>query len=64
MTLYTIEEAAELIGVKYNRLWYALITGKLRESTRVGRIRLFDDYDIGEMRRHFGVGRDEPKHRM
>ena len=53
VSYYTTQEAADLVGVNYKRLWYALITGKLRESKRIGRFRLFDDYDIVEIRDHF-----------
>ena len=53
MSFYTIQEAAELVGVSYNRLWYALITNRLSESRRVGRLRLFDDFDIITIRQYF-----------
>ena len=55
MTLYSVREAAELIGVTYKRLWYAVRVGDIKESHRVGRYRLFDDYDIVEIRRHFNI---------
>ena len=53
MRYYTIQDAAELVGVSYNRLWYALITGKLRASRRIGRLRIFDDCDIEGIREYF-----------
>ncbi len=55
MTFYTTHEAAELLGIHYKRLWYAVITGKLHETTRIGRIRLFDDCAMAEMRRFFAA---------
>lgn len=53
MAFYTIQEAAELVGISYNRLWYALITNRLTETRRIGRLRLFDDYDIVTIRQYF-----------
>jgi len=53
VTLYTTEELAEFIGVPYKTVWYALITGRIKESKRIGRFRLFDDYDVTEVQRYF-----------
>lgn len=36
MRYYTIRDAAKLVGVSYNRLWYALITHRLKESSALG----------------------------
>ena len=59
ISLYTIQEAAELLGIPYKTLWYAAITGKVKESRKIGRIRLFDDYDISEMKQFFEKARKE-----
>lgn len=53
MSYYTIQEAATLVGVTYNQLWYAVITHRITESQRIGRLRLFDDHDIAVIREYF-----------
>ena len=59
MGLFTMQEAAELIGIDYKRIWYAARVGDLKATQQVGRLRLFDDYGIAEMRRHFKLSPDD-----
>lgn len=58
MSIYSLREAAEISGVSYKQLWYAVRVGEIRERQKVGRYRLFDDYDIVEIKRHFGNAAD------
>jgi DNA-binding transcriptional MerR regulator len=51
--LFSLEEAAQQVGVSYYRLWYALVTKKLPEPERVGRSRLFTAQDIERIKEHF-----------
>jgi DNA-binding transcriptional MerR regulator len=51
--LFSLEEAAQQVGVSYYRLWYALMTKKLPEPERVGRSRLFTAQDVERIKEHF-----------
>jgi DNA-binding transcriptional MerR regulator len=53
LTLYNTQEVAELADIPYKRLWYYLATGRLRESRRVGRVRLFNEHDASEIKEYF-----------
>ena len=53
MGMFTMREAAELLGINYKRLWYAVRVGDIQASKQVGRFRLFDDLGIVEARRYF-----------
>ena len=60
MVLYNTDDAAALAGVHYKRLWYALATGKLKETVKVGRIRFFDEQAVTTIRQFFAE-RDVPE---
>lgn len=51
--MFTLREAAELLGINYKRLWYAVRVGEVKATKQVGRFRLFDDVGIVEARRYF-----------
>ena len=53
MSVFTMKEVADLLGVNYKRLWYAVRVGDVRASKQVGRFRLFDDLGIVDARRYF-----------
>ena len=53
MGMFTMREAAELLGINYKRLWYAVRVGDVKASKQVGRFRLFDDLGIVEARQYF-----------
>jgi DNA-binding transcriptional MerR regulator len=50
---HNLAEAARLVGISYQRLWYYLITKKLPEPERVGRTRLFTDVEVSAIKEYF-----------
>jgi DNA-binding transcriptional MerR regulator len=51
----TMPEVAKILGVRFQRLYYAALVGKVAKPIQVGKTRLFTDGDIERLKRHFGT---------
>jgi len=60
MKVYSLKDAAGMLGVSYGRLYYALLLGVIHPM-RSGRIRLLTQKDIDVLQDHFGNKANEPK---
>ncbi len=49
---YSLPEVQEILGVTYDRVWYACVTGKVRPQV-VGHTRLLTEKDIEILRELF-----------
>jgi hypothetical protein len=52
LKFFSMKEVSERLGIVYDRVWYAAITGKVKPLT-VGRARLFTESDIEQLRHYF-----------
>lgn len=52
MTLYSIPQACKVLGASYDRIYWALATGKVI-ALQAGRSRLLTETNIDELRRLF-----------
>jgi len=52
LEFFSLIEVSEMLGIDYDRVWYAAATGKVKPMT-VGRARLFTEGDIEQLRRYF-----------
>ena len=52
---YSLGEVAQLTGVAYYRLYYAIYTGQLPEPKKVGKTRIFTAKDVQNIKEHFGI---------
>lgn len=53
MKLYSVPEAAKLLGLRYGRLYYHLVTQYREPAVACGRTRLLSEQDIANIRNHF-----------
>jgi hypothetical protein len=51
---YTLGEVARLTGIPYYRIYYGHYTGQLGEPKRVGRIRVYTDEDVQNIKNVLG----------
>ena len=58
MKVYCLKDAAELLGVSYHRLYYALLLGVIHPM-RSGRIRLLTQKDMDVLKEHFAIREKE-----
>lgn len=52
MKLYSLPQAAELLGLTYDRIYYAIATQKVK-AMKAGRARLLTDTDLTALRKLF-----------
>ena len=55
MKLYTVPEAAKLIGLSYGRLYYHLVTQYREPAVACGRTRLLSEADIANIKNYFAA---------
>ena len=53
MKLYSVPEAAKLIGLSYGRLYYHLVTQYREPAVACGRTRLLSEEDIAHIKNYF-----------
>jgi DNA-binding transcriptional MerR regulator len=51
-TLYSLSQAADVLGVHPHIIAYLLSTKKLPEPMRIGHRRLFNDADLARIKKH------------
>lgn len=53
MTLFTLGEAARLVGTTYSRVWHVFALHRLPQPLRLGRIHMLTESDIEALKKYF-----------